>query len=431
MTVLATLLLHRPPAHAPMAPPGTILEVTMAPYAPPLNIDLRFAPGLPFDQVHATAQLSVVDGRDPIAAVEVAGAALRTLVQQLSPMAVVIHGAGEVVLTAGEVLRRLMPQGEGSTAAFVWIDVGQTPPTVWTMGLAAFGLPDVRATAAGELDDDERYDRAQEAAMMAVHQMMLGKRRLEAGDTVAVPLGVRVGGSPIEETNVGLELDGAPEWNVREVDADYVWLEPTEPLPSLAAAWAASCAPGAAPLPYPAYRRLLTGVLEREGSIERHARPGHEVEGVPPYEVLVLERAPGRFDIVTCGMARIAQPGGAVEDHNAYVEVAVQTPAHDPQMADMVGVVGFAIHGKAPGSPPVGPYHRLGQLPTERWPFDYVVMGVYRAVELGAGPPILLYAPAFMSSSERAATPLGENEAWFVREQATWRPRWLGKRVLQ
>lgn len=434
MIRLATLLLpHLPrgeatPWGAPL-PEGLEAELVPQPYAPEQAPDLRFVPGPA--ALEATAHVVLwlrahaPDDAGRLAQLEAAGRALLALCGATEAPVIIIHGAGEVAYPSAEVRRRTTAHEAPFTHAFVWIDVGTTPPAVWTMGLATFGLPELYAHATGRLDEDERHARGVEAVLTAVNRMAHEQHVWAEGDVVVVPPGIELGGHAPSYTNVALTWDGAPRWRV-SAQGDARLLEPEAPLAPLAEAWAAACAPGGQPLPYPAYKHLYVRALSAHGQRLIHTRAGRRVDGIPPYEVLVLERAQGGYLLTTCGMGRLAQPGGHVDDDNAFVELVIAAPAHDADLADMLGIVGFALHGKGPGAPPIGVFHRVGQRVTPRWPYEFVVMGWSTRVELGAGPPVCLYLPALMSRAERDATPLGENAAWIEREAPRWQPRWLG-----
>ena len=431
---LATLLLPTLPrdGDAPWAAPlpeGLEAELVASPYAPEQTPDLRFVPGVAalLSEAHVVLWLRAQAPTDEarLAQVEAAGRALNLLCEATDAPVVVIHGAGEVVYPSAEVRRRTTPHQAPFTHAFVWIDVGTTPPAVWTMGLATFGLPEVYAHATGRLDEDERHARGVEVVLTAVNRMALERRVWGEGDELAVPPGIELGGHAPDYTNVALVWEGAPRWRV-SAQGDARLLEPVRPLTPLAEAWARAAEPGAEPLPYPAYKHLYLRALTAQGQRLIHTRAGRRVEGIPPYEVLVLQRTSGDYLLTTCGVGRLMQPGGHVDDDNAFIELVIAAPAHDADLADMLGIVGFAVHGKGPGAPPIGVFHRVGQRVTPRWPYEFVVMGWSTHLELGDGPPVCLYLPALMSRAERDATQLGDNAAWIEREALTWRPRWLG-----
>jgi hypothetical protein len=431
---LATLLFPALPRDAGAAwaaplPEGLEAELVPAPYVSDQALDMRFAPGpiALLSNAHVVlwlrAQASTDEAR--LAQMEAAGRALNLLCTATDAPAVIIHGAGEVAYPIAEIRRRTTPHEAPFTHAFVWIDVGTTPPAVWTMGLATFGLPEIYAHATGRLDEDERHARGVEAVLTAVNRMALERHVWAEGDELVVPPGIELGGHAPSYTNIGLEWDGAPRWRA-SVQGDARLIEPVRPLAPLAEAWAAAAEPGAEPLPYPAYKHLYLRALTSHGTRLIHTRAGRHVDGIPPYEVLVLQRLNGEYLLTTCGMGRLAQPGGQVEEDNAFIELVIVAPAHDADLADMLGIVGFAVHGKGPGAPPIGVFHRVGQRVTPRWPYEFVVMGWSTRVELGAGPPVCLYLPALMSRAERDATQLGDNAAWIEREAPRWRPRWLG-----
>ena len=326
---------------------------------------------------------------------------------------VVAHRAGQVALPAGEWLRRVGDPDDPDLRGFAsLVDVGRDPGGVlYTQGMGSFGLPDVAVdTGRLGLPDDEAFERAQTAALLACHRMVWSGRILPG--ELAVPCGVEVGARPLERDNPGLSELVADRFRVLERGA-RIELEPVAPLVPLARHWAEH----RSDLPFPAYRALLMSSL-RARDWQRIARlsfaAAQLAPGLPEHDVAVMARPGGDFAILSCGIGRRAQPGGSIETDNAHVEFVVTLPEHHPAIAELVSMVGRLWHGRGPEAPPWAPEHRVmmdgGPLAAAGFPF--LVFGWAGALELGEGPPICLYAPVPMTAREREEVPIDEVGEW-------------------
>jgi hypothetical protein len=178
------------------------------------------------------------------------------------------------------------------------------------------------------------------------------------------------------------------------------------------------------PLAFPIYRELMLSALASSGRyVAAMSFPEHG--DVPLHEVLVFERHDGQFLLVTCGLARLPQEGGEDASDDRRIEMLFVLPTHAPEIATLRAV----IHARPPGSPPIGPEHRVG-FPHEhgRFRMGSFMVGWAGKLDLGAEPQLSLYAPVAMTPEETRAIAGEARVKWLHTAGATpeVRNRWLG-----
>lgn len=268
---------------------------------------------------------------------------------------VLAHAAGNVAWTKAEWLRRVGDADDLSLRGFTGlVDIGQEGTVLFTQGMDALGLPDVRIdTAALGLSEDEGYERAQAAALFACHTMTFENRILSGAETFAVPLGLELSSGPIERDNAGLSLEVVDTFEVHEGQSS-VQLRPTAPLLPVTQHWANVMARGKE-FPLPAYRALVEAELQKR-QWRRAARLSFGREELPAgsleHEVWVMAQPDGAFSTLTCGVARRPQHRGTVENDDAHVELLVTLPTHHPRLASFLSYVGRVLQGRGASEAP-------------------------------------------------------------------------------
>lgn len=204
--------------------------------------------------------------------------------------------------------------------------------------------------------------------------------------------------------------------------AALIRLVPAELIAPLSALWAKATAAGDL-LPYPLYRELLRAAFEQQGAKVIARLDGH---GAIAHEVLVLRRATGDFTLVTCGLARAAQPGGTDAEGNRHLEVQVRLDDHAPAIAQTLSSLGRAFHERGTDAPPIGAGHRM--LFEQRLPplgLSCVAYAAGGSVSFGAGPAVSLLTALVMTEAERAEVPPSALVAW--TREAMQRPEVVGR----
>jgi hypothetical protein len=197
---------------------------------------------------------------------------------------------------------------------------------------------------------------------------------------------------------------------------------PAAPIAPLSAHWARATDAGEL-LAYPLYRELLRSAFERQGARLIARLDGH---GAIAHEVLVLRRASGDFTLVTCGLARVAQPGGTDAEGNRHLEVQVTLEDHAPAIAQTLSALGRAFHERGPKAAPIGAGHRM--LFEQRLPplgVSCVAFASGGSLSFGAGPKVSLLTALVMTEAERAEVPASAVAAW--TGEAAQRPEVVGR----
>jgi hypothetical protein len=372
------------------------------------------------------------DAFGPHGSPRVFGRLAQRLLQSGAAHAVIVHRAGQVLFDGQEWLRRLgEPEDPRCRSLGAWLDLGESQGMLSSYGMDVADLPDVSAPSSGpELPEGEAYSRAQEAVLMACHTMLHGNRLLAEGEELVVPLGVAVGAFPLEVDNPGLSEAFAARYRVQP-GGRGVRLVPVAPVPRLADVWARTASTPGGAMPFPAYRQMLLDHLESKGlrkvaSITCDNLPAPQ----PPHAVLVLRGENGRFVTMTCGIGRVLQSRGTVEQDSAYLEFLINLPTHHPMIAESLSLLGRMLHARPPEAPPWGPEHRVRfEEPTGPLGMKAVALAWGGRMELGAGPPVGMLVPMLMTDEELASVPLGEVPRWLEQnsQSAEVFGRWLQK----
>ncbi|MCY1073141.1 hypothetical protein [Archangium lansingense] len=372
------------------------------------------------------------DALGPEGTLRVFGKLAQQLIQAGTAHAVVVHRAGQVLFDAREWLRRLgAPEDLRCRSLGAWLDLGESQGMLSSYGMDVADLPDVSAPSSGPgLPEGEAYSRAQEAVLLACHTMLHGNRLLADGEELVVPLGVAVGAFPLEVDNPGLSEAFAARYRVQP-GGRGLQLVPVAPVPRLADVWARTASVSGGPMPFPAYRQLLLSQMEAKGlrkvaSVSRDNLPAPQ----PPHEVLVLRSQNGRFVTMTCGIGRVLQPRGSVEQDSAHLEFLLNLPTHHPMIAESLSLIGRMLHARSPEEPPWAPEHRVrfGE-PTGPLGMKAVALAWAGHVELGAGPPVGLLVPMLMTDEELVSVSSGMVPQWIEQHanSAEVLGRWLQK----
>ncbi|HYV48784.1 MAG TPA: hypothetical protein VFA20_28190 [Myxococcaceae bacterium] len=411
--------------------PALIIELVKSPFQRD-QLDTRFAPGTPLGAAHvrvllAPAQRSIPERRSSIRS---ATALAREMVDA-GALGVVVHGAGEVLFSAQEWARRTERQEEPAwTPTLAWIDLGNAEGVALSYGLRTFGLPEVGVTAAQLpfLSPDEAWHRSQEAILTAACAMVARGAPLSDGEMVRVIAGTELSGAPLQRDNLGLhepaaQADTLANWRCELLDGLIRLVPP--PLLPLSARFATLQSIGM--MPYPPYRWLFMDRLRSQGYQKIAQLWPKQIPEVPAYEILVLrhERT-GEFLTTTCGLGRVAQPGGTGDQRNQFIEFSVQLQEHSPAIAHSLGVLALMVHLKDPGSPPIGAGHRSQvPIPAIDFPYEWAVYDGLPDLDLGGPSPISRYQPIFMTGAERASVPVESITDWIHRHRTQALSRWL------
>lgn len=340
---------------------------------------------------------------------------------------VVIHGAGDVVFSPGEWSRRTQLIDLPSwLPTLAWMDVGNAEGIAMTYGLKRFGLPEVAAfSELPQLSADESWMRTQEALLAAACTMVARGAPLDGGELLTVNAGMEFSGAPFAHDNLGLEelaskLDLFGQWHVEVLDG-VLRLTPVGQLLPLSARRAIA----KHPLPYTAYRWLFIDTLREQGFEKIAFVWPRQLPGVPPHEVMVLERE-NMYLTTTCGLGRLPQPLGSVEWENEFIEFSLLLPTHGPDIAHALAMLSLAVHGRAEGAPPIARTHRVANLPSMmRFPYPWTVLGSLPDLQLGEGPPVRLYQPMFQTQAERDQVPSDDLAGWISKHGEAALTRWL------
>ncbi|HYO72091.1 MAG TPA: hypothetical protein VEU33_39060, partial [Archangium sp.] len=368
----------------------------------------------------------------PQGILRVFGRVAQRLLQSGAAHAVLIHRSGQVLFEGQEWLRRLgNTEDPRCRSVGAWIDLGESQGLLSSYGMEVADLPDVSvATSSPELPEREAWSRAHEAVLVACHTMVHGNRLLAEGEELVVPLGVAVGAFPLEAENPGLSEAFAPRYRVQP-GGRGLQLVLVAPVPRLADVWARTASTPGERMPLPAYRQLLLSQMEAKGlrkvaSITRDHLPAPQ----PTHEVLVLRSQNGRFVTMTCGIGRVPQPRGTVEQDSAHLEFLLDLPTHSPMIAESLSLLGRMLHAREPDAPPWAPEHRVRfDEPTGPMGMKSVVLAWSGHVELGAGPPVGLLVPILMTDAEHASVPSNMVPHWLERNSQSPEVygRWLQK----
>lgn len=396
------------------------------------ELDTRFAPKTAPGSAHVRVLLAPSQRlvHDRTGAIRAATALARDLVNA-GAVGVVVHAAGEVLFSAEEWARRTQRLADPDwTPTLAWIDLGNAEGVALSYGLKSFGLPEVGVSAAQLpfLSPNEAWHRSQEAILTAACAMVARGYPLANDEMLRVIPGTELSGSPLEQDNLGLEepavaADMSAGWRC-ELLTGLVRLVPP-PLVPLAARFATLQPLGM--MPYPAYRWLFIDRLQSEGYQKIAQLWPKQIPEVPAYEVLVLQHErTGECLVTTCGLGRVAQPGGTADRRNEFIEFAVQLQDHAPAIARSLAFLALMVHLKDPGSEPIGPGHR-SQVYAQAidFPYEWVVYDVLPDLDLGGPSPISRFQPLFMTSAERAAVPLGTITGWIDQRRTQALSRWL------
>lgn len=391
-------------------------------------LDVRFADGIGHGRCHLRVWLEE-DGLSVASRTKaiLKATELACALVDDGALGVVIHQAGEVLFSARAWAHRTQRLGQPEwMPVLAWMDLGNRDGVVLSHGLRAFGLPEVAVVreALGRLDDDEAWDRSQEAVLAAASTMVARAAPLANGEQLQVTAGTEFSGSPPQFDNLGLDeplADVFGVWTAARLE-HVIRLEPL-PMPPLAERFAMLQAVGTTP--YPTYRRLFLDRLACLGYQKVAFVWPRQIPEVPAHEVIVLEHAERRrFLVTTCGLGRVPQRGGTPENENQFMEFALDLPTHSPQIAQTLAVLSWMSHLKDPDSQPIGPFHRSAVFGVP-YPYPWVVYDRLPDLNLGAEVPVTLLQPLFMSAEEREATPIGHIAEWIEQHRTEALRRWL------
>ena len=332
---------------------------------------------------------------------------------------VVVHRAGHVAWTKSAWLHQVgNPRDASERPLGALIDPGVAGSILYTEGMDALALPDVWLDMSRmPLDEDERWDRASSAVLVACHMMAFENRVLRAGECLRVPVGIEVGRRRLEDDNLGLSDDPSDDYDVAD-EGSHLTLVPRTLVPPVAEYRAAAVSRGV-DLPHSAYRYLLKKAVGRAGWQQTQRRIfGREAVGAEGFahEVVVFDVPDRPASVMTCGLGRRRQPGGRVETDDAFVELLVRTRDPHPHVVNLLAYLGVAFHGGGPTDNPWGPEHRIAVAgPFADAGFPWVALGWAGRLEIGEGQAVSLFAPVPMTDSERTQVSMERLSEWIVQ----------------
>lgn len=412
---------------------------------PSLGVDLRFSGLMPPCAAFLTLKRGTPETGASSQPEETWGARGRArwmtlvaarLLQQRLATGLILHAAGHVVYAADTWLARLDDPTRASCRPFgAWVDLGLSDQLLAIHGMEALGLPDVEVVLDETFgaDEDVRFQRGQEAVLVACHRMSHGSRPLQPGEVLAVPLGVRVGSGPLEADNPGLTEQGAPRYRVMQSER-RLCLQPESPIPTPASLWGQAAASGSTEsMPYPAYRELLLGALEAQGwRQEAHLSFAQPKAPVPPHEVFVFRCPDGLYATITCGLGRRPQHNGSPEQGTAHVEFLLRLPIHQPALAQSLSLLGHVLHGRGEEEAPWGPSNRITfEEPLPPLRLRHLALAAAGQVPASPGPALCLLMPVILSAAERERLSQFELPRWLEANANTAEVQGRWRRALQ
>lgn len=267
--------------------------------------------------------------------------------------AVVLHGAGRVVLPAEQMLYLLgdvEDLDQRPWAAFLDFMAVQDEGFSWcrSYGMPAFyGLPDVVARVPGSGDQQWFIERTMQAVQHAARELVAGRAQFESGAILEVPHDSRTGrtdapadgygdietwiwGEANDEGVIGLKYRGRQGVKVREL------LHPAD-------AWVVSAAEkNPDRLSFSTYatyvRELITQSLGMPFIQEFRYEDRHDGD-LPPFSVALFENENhDEFVFTTLGLAREIPPHASQESGNERIELMGRCDEFHPFLANLLAV---------------------------------------------------------------------------------------------
>lgn len=339
---------------------------------------------------------------------------------------VVLHRAGNLVVPSRELLRQFGDLDDVECVPFAaWLDFDVTgsPPRYASHGMDAFALPDVSVT----VDPTDRWQRSRrhEAVLYTCMRMVRENRELEVGTELRVPIGVRVGAYPVEES------PGDAVSYVVGGEEDGVELVPSPGAVDPAERWELASAPNARDpdaIAPNTYRALFSSRFSEAYPSDVVADVPCVAEGVLPHSIEVRRPAadPG-FLILTAGIGRVAQAGGDSVGV-PHVELAAWVDEHSFELVTWVGRLARMVHERGPDAKPWKPGDTL-RAPIAELKIGGFVLAESGFVVMPKGAPITVLCLVPLSESEYGEA-RGAGTAWLERHwqdpevRARVRSRW-------
>ncbi len=340
---------------------------------------------------------------------------------------VVVHRAGGVLYPAQHWTRLLGDLDDPDFRPFgAWTDIGfsEDRKQLQISGMSVSSHPSL-AVEVEDFESDDEYIRARGALLLACSQMVHENRLLTKGERIEVPWGVEVGALPVSPADCSGDLTAS----VYEVIDDGFVLRPVRVGKSPSQEWertTSSDCPDT--LSFAAYKELFLGTLMRVGGLAEIATMGFDdiPPEMPQHEIVVLQRDDGKFAVATCGLGRVVQPNGSVEDDTAHLEFMIVLPDHHPRIAIALSFVGRYLHGRDKDAAPWGPEHRI-MVEGPFGPETTYALGFVGNIEFDSGPPISMLCPTIMSATERESVSIDDVPAWLAEHGNgdNVRDRWL------
>ncbi len=268
--------------------------------------------------------------------------------------AVIVHRSGERAVPRDRFIAMLADLDDPECVPFgAWTEllVSEDGKTFGSVGLRAFGLPEVRVEAPakpGTWQSARRF----EAGLFAVYCLC---RRMWIQDGVfEVPRRIQVGAYPpkllppvdverweAKAEGAGLDLSG-------NIEPMWLVLRPRADSDDVSRLWAEASLPNAgdpSKIGHGGYEALylvsLMTWLEL-GQVGMFSALG----AVAPYRVITFRGDGPHLVVASSGIGRVPQPGGVSERGSEHVEIiAFVPPAKAAVVAEILGVVASDVHG--------------------------------------------------------------------------------------
>jgi len=272
--------------------------------------------------------------------------------------AVIVHRSGERAVPRERFVAMLADLDDPECVPFgAWTKllVMEGGTALRSVGLRAFGLPEVRVEAPAQPGTWQSARRF-EAGLFAV--FCLCRRMWIEDGLFEVPRRVQVGPypprliPPVDVERWAAKAEGAGRDLSGNIEPMWLVLRPRPDSDDVSARWASASRPNAgdpSKIGHGGYEALYLHALMtwlHLGQVGMFS----ELRAVVPYRVITLRGDGPHLVIVSSGMGRAPQPGGAAERGSEHVEIlAFSPPANAAVIAEIVGVVAADVHSPKRG----------------------------------------------------------------------------------
>jgi hypothetical protein len=310
--------------------------------------------------------------------------------------AVVVHRAGELVVSAEEFVARLGDlDAPGCVPFSAWIDLraGDADATLVSRGLRAFGLPEVRVehpAAPGSWAAARRFEAALFACYRLCRGMWIGDGPFEVPRRIQIGAGVPQLFDPVDVERWDARAEGGeldPRGNVVPME---IVLRHRDDSDDVVARWAAGR------LGFGGYEALFVhGLMAwlRFGQLSMTPAFPQPV----PHRVIILGGDAAHAIVVSSGIGRVAQPGGEPARGNVHVEVAAFVPRALAGNVEWVEAIVESIASEAHRPDRVARLDPWALFPTNVAPF---LLRPWGPVAMGGGPAVTLLELVPLTSAE-------------------------------